>query len=90
MMGCLIIFIEFTELVIYKCVMVVKKTIHCAGSHSFLLTGSIPLPLVQTYCTCLTELNSGTKKNVQVQILKGFCRDYILEGKVILAKNFEI
>jgi hypothetical protein len=27
-----------------------------------LITGSILIPLVQTYCTCLTELNPGTKK----------------------------
>jgi hypothetical protein len=35
---------------------------HCAGCHNLLLTGSIPIPLVQTYCTCLTKLNPGTKK----------------------------
>jgi hypothetical protein len=50
---------------------------HCAGCYNLLLTGLIPIPLVQTYCTCLTELNPGTK-DVPVQILKGFCRDYIL------------
>jgi hypothetical protein len=35
------------------------------------LTGSIPIPVMQTYCTCLTKLTSDTK-NVPVQILKGF------------------
>jgi hypothetical protein len=44
---------------------------------------------VQTYCTCLNKLNPGTK-NVQIQNLKGFCRDYILGRKVTLAKKFEI
>jgi hypothetical protein len=28
---------------------------------SSIVQGSIPIPLVQTYCTCLTELNPGTK-----------------------------
>jgi hypothetical protein len=63
---------------------------HCAGCRNLhvLLTGSITIPLVQTYCTCLTctKLNPGTK-NVQVQIFKRFCRDYILGRKVTLA-NF--
>jgi hypothetical protein len=35
---------------------------HCAGCHNLLSSGSIPIPLVQTYCTCRTKLNSGTKK----------------------------
>jgi hypothetical protein len=35
---------------------------HSAGCHNLLLNGSIPIPLVQTYCTCLTKLNPGSKK----------------------------
>jgi hypothetical protein len=35
------------------------------------------------------DIFPGTKI-VQVQILKGFCRDYILGRKVTLAKKFEI
>jgi hypothetical protein len=62
---------------------------HCAGCYNFPSPNSILIPLVQTYCTCLTELNPGTK-NVPAQILKGFCRDYILGRKVTLAKKFEI
>jgi hypothetical protein len=54
-----------------------------------LLTGSISIPLVLTYCTCLTELNPDTK-NLSVKILKVFCRDYILGRRVSLAKKFEI
>jgi hypothetical protein len=62
---------------------------HCAGCYNWLLTGSILIPLVQTYCTSFTELNPGTK-NVPAQILKGFCRDCILGRKVTLVKQFEI
>jgi hypothetical protein len=35
---------------------------YCAGCHNLLLNGSIPIPLVQTYCTCLTNFNPGSKK----------------------------
>jgi hypothetical protein len=62
---------------------------HCAGCYNLLLSSTIPIPPVQTYSTCHTELNPG-KTNVPVQILKGFCRDYILGRKVISAKKFEI
>jgi hypothetical protein len=50
---------------VYCCVQEVGSwafQFHCAGCHNLLSTGSIPIPLVQTYCTCFTKLNPGTKK----------------------------
>jgi hypothetical protein len=32
------------------------------GCYNFLLTGSISIPLAQTYCICFTELNPDTKE----------------------------
>jgi hypothetical protein len=51
---------------LFKCV--VKEVgswalqFHCAGCHNLTLNGSIPIPLMQTYCTYLTKLNPGSKK----------------------------
>jgi hypothetical protein len=45
---------------------------------------------VQTRCRGLAELNPDTKENVPLQILKGFCKDYILGRKITSARKFEI
>jgi hypothetical protein len=61
---------------------------NCAGFYNLPLTFSIPIPLVQTYmyCTCLTELNPGTK-NVSFQMLKGFCRTIFWGGRFLKPKS---
>jgi hypothetical protein len=50
----------------------------CAGCYNLLLTSSIPIPLVQTYCTCLTELNAVKKKMCLFKFWKGFVRTVCL------------
>jgi hypothetical protein len=40
---------------------------HCAECYSLLLTGSISIPLVQTYCTCLTANSIQVQKICQLK-----------------------
>jgi hypothetical protein len=62
----------------------------CPGCYNVLITSSILNPLMQTHYTCISYWKQSSSGYVSIQILKWFCRDYILWRKGCFTKKFKI